>query len=146
MTTEQLVASLAGSREFFHRHLLGMSEEQLDWKPYPHAFSAREMVAHMAKNDLGAIKVLEGPQLDLAGLTPFEALAMTGKALESLLEQHWQSRPQEALRRIGGAKGVGRGISYRSMEDYYHAGQIAYIRQAIDPSWDQDNLVYGDEE
>ena len=35
------------------------------------------------------------------------------------------------------------GIPHLSSEDYYHAGQVSYIRMATDPAWDYYGHVYG---
>jgi hypothetical protein len=40
---------------------------------------------------------------------------------------------------------LGRAIAYLTAEDFYHAGQIAFIRMASDPEWDYYACVYGGE-
>lgn len=37
---------------------------------------------------------------------------------------------------------LGRAVPYLSSEDFYHSGQVAFIRQATDPSWDYYAAIY----
>ena len=40
---------------------------------------------------------------------------------------------------------LGRAIAHLSSEDFYHAGQVAFIRIATDPSWDYYAVIYAHE-
>ena len=35
------------------------------------------------------------------------------------------------------------GIAYFSSEDFYHMGQVSFIRQASDPTWNYYEAIYG---
>jgi hypothetical protein len=34
-------------------------------------------------------------------------------------------------------------VAYLTAEDFYHAGQLAFIRMATDPGWDYFGSIYG---
>jgi uncharacterized damage-inducible protein DinB len=157
-TLEDVLAGVRASRAFFLKHLEGLREDQWDWKPYPECKSIRETLAHLIVNDRAALASLES-----AGEPDYDALraevaAETGNDLEQLLaalresharllgtiEARYAGAPLDTEIKIwGSSMKLGRGVAYLSSEDFYHAGQVAFIRMATDPSWDYYGCIYG---
>jgi uncharacterized damage-inducible protein DinB len=147
---EDLVDGLRKSRAFFFKHLIGLAGGQWDWKPYPECKSIRDTLAHLIVDDRMAMESLStGKEPDyekaVAEETTPEKLADIAdlrKRVETshqtlcnyLLEQFGTAAMDSDICVWGGTLKVGRGIPYFSSEDYYHAGQVAFIRMATDPS------------
>jgi uncharacterized damage-inducible protein DinB len=150
-----LIDGIRKSRKQFLRHLKGMREEQWDWKPYPECKNVRETLAHLIGVDRCArasietgempdFRELEEPERDRAKLLGL--LDESHWDLIFLLEKKFSSTPlDEEIRIFGDTKKLGSALAYLTSEDYYHSGQVAFIRMATDPSWDYYKAVYGEE-
>jgi uncharacterized damage-inducible protein DinB len=148
-----LIAGVRESRHHFLKHLKGIHDDQWDWKPYPACKSIRETLAHLVSDDRAFIAIL-----DTGRMPDFEALEEretdTTKLLVLMNESHEQlcafledrfadaALDREVVYFTGKAK-LGHAIMGISSEDYYHAGQVAFIRMATDPSWDYYSAIYG---
>ena len=153
MTVTDLVASVRASRRHFWKHLAGLTEAQWDWKPYPECKSVRETLAHLVQDDRAALEALRtGGEPDYEGATEPERdmarlraiLAESHEALcAAILEKYADSPLGDTASIWGSPMPLGRGIPYLCSEDFYHAGQVAFIRQATDPAWDYYGAIYG---
>lgn len=148
-----LVQGIIASRAYFLKHVRGMTDEQWIWKPYPECKSGREILQHLIIDDMAALDSLK------TGAHPdYESFAVSetdiGRLLTILEKTHKEL--VDTLRDLGEGKSLeddiciwgdhvklGRGVPHLSSEDYYHAGQIAYIRMATDPNWDYYTDIYG---
>ena len=157
---EDLIEGLRGSRLHFLKHLKGLTAEQWTWKPYPECKSILETLLHLVGDDRAALQALETggePTYESILEAAFaEAAGDKEKVLEMLEESHEKLCAYIAARFTGvpldsefsafGSKmKVGSGIPYLSSEDFYHAGQVSYIRMATDPAWDYYSHIYGGE-
>ena len=153
MTVTDLVDAVRASRRHFWRHVDGLNAEQWDWKPYPECKSIRETLAHLVTDDRAALAALES-----GGEPDYEALTETERDLErprALLRESHEALCAAILARFDGApldtpmsiwgtpKALGIGVPYFCSEDYFHAGQVSFIRLATDPGWDYYGAVYG---
>lgn len=157
---DDLVEGLRGSRLHFLKHLKGLTAEQWTWKPYPECKCIYETVVHLVGDDRAALQSLETggePAYEqILESASSEAAGDKEKALEMLEESHEKLCAYIAARFTGvpldsefsafGSKmKLGSGIPFFSSEDYYHAGQVAYIRMATDCTWDYYAHIYGGE-
>ena len=155
-----VIQSLEQSRAFFYKHLKGLTGEQWAWKPYPECKSVRETLAHMIANDRVALETLRG------GKTPEDwerffrdvDVEFTGVDNAALAAAHRSSHeailaylratypPQTPLDTevdVWGGKGkIGIHLGHLSSEDYFHAGQVAFIRNATTPAWEYYKEIY----
>jgi uncharacterized damage-inducible protein DinB len=157
-TCDDLLDGLQESRKHFLKHLEGVKDDQWDWKPYTECKSLRDTLVHLVVDDRAALSVLDNPgEPDYDGMLA----AVTAEAgndlarLRSLLnESHaslvsglrtrYADAPLDTLvPAYGTPMKMGRAIAYISSEDFYHAGQVAFIRQATDPEWDYYAAIYG---
>jgi hypothetical protein len=155
-----LLNGVGDSRRFFLRHLDGLSDSQWTWKPYAECKSVQATVIHVIANDRMAAQKLE------TGRDPDDFEAFYGSVSDELAGESGQSlvdlarSSHEALRRVierkysaapldtevrlwGPPRKLGAVVAYLSSEDYYHAGQVAFIRIATDPEWDYYGSIYG---
>jgi len=149
-----VAASLRASRRHFLRHLVGLAPDQWDWKPYPECMSVRETLAHLVCDDRAALEALQtGREPDYAAHQEaerdIEALrGMLDRSHDMLCEAIERDLVDKAIDAEVSAYGapvkLGALAVILCSEDYYHAGQVAYIRQATDPSWDYYQAIYGD--
>src|SRR5271170_4825454 len=56
---DDLIDSVQASRRHFLKHLDGIREDQLDWKPYPECKDIRETLVHLLCDDRVALKCLQ---------------------------------------------------------------------------------------
>jgi uncharacterized damage-inducible protein DinB len=159
ITVEDLVTSIRSSREHFLKHIDGLTAEQWDWKPYPECMSVRETLGHLIVDDLAALESLESeeePEYDVISQHEMQAERLVNlDVLKSrLTESHeklctyilgrWSTADLDSEICVWGNKmTLVRGISHLSSEDFYHSGQIAFIRMATDPSWNYYGAIYG---
>jgi uncharacterized damage-inducible protein DinB len=151
-----MIEVVRASRRHFLKHLQGVRSEQWDWKPYPNCRSIREILAHMVSNDRIFMEVLDkGAVADYTTLEEEERdiaklLNMLSRSHESLcafLRLRYGNAPLDSeVPFFGGKEKLGTAISAITHEDYYHSGQIAFIRMATDPSWDYYVSIYGKQE
>lgn len=148
-----LTQSIVSSRAWFFKHLRGLNDEQWIWKPYPECKSIRETLQHMITNDRAAIEALKTghepnydelrvQETDISKL--MQMLERSHHDLVDCIRDNFDGKPLDTEATIWGFKmKLGRGIPYFSSEDFFHAGQVAYIRMATDPSWDYYEEIYG---
>lgn len=132
------------SRRYFLKHLHGVRNEQWDWKPSPQCKSIREILAHMVANDrlfmetLNADSPMEHGSVEERDIA--KLLEMLNKSHESLCAflrlRHANTPLDTEIPFFGRTEKLETAMSRISFEDYYHAGQIALIRMATDPSWE----------
>ncbi len=154
VTVTDLVDAVRASRRHFWKHVDGLSGEQWGWKPYPECKSICETLAHRVVDDRAALAALES-----GGEPDYEAFAEPERDLErlrTLLAESHEALCQAILAKFDGApldtpmsvwgavKPLGIGIPYLCSEDYYHAGQVAFIRLATDPAWEYYGAIYGE--
>ena len=157
-TFEDLIDSLRASRSNFHKHLEGLRDDQWDWKPYPECKSIRETLIHLVVDDRAALAALDSTdEPDYEGLVN-TATADAGEDithLKSLLDTSFTTLLEQLISRyadapldteisvFGSPKKLGVALPYFSSEDYYHTGQVAFIRMASDPTWNYYAAIYG---
>jgi uncharacterized damage-inducible protein DinB len=156
---DDMIEGLRGSRRFFHRHLNGLKEDQWDWKPNAECKSIRDTLAHMIVDDRAALYALEtGKEPDYDTLVqaakeeePGDADQLRARLDESFeklighIQTKYAAAPLDTEVSAWGARlKLARAIAHFSSEDFYHAGQIAYIRIATDPAWDYYGSIYGE--
>ena len=135
MKIDDLTLGLRTSREFLLRHLKEMPAEAWDSRLAGTPRSVREIVEHLLEEDSEWIVLLGGEKLSLHA-SP-ESLRASNEALLELLQRQWADRADEAfLILTGDGKGMPQGVTYRQIEDYYHSGQIAWLRLALQPGWE----------
>lgn len=155
-TLDDLMAGLRFRRKWFLKHLDGLREDQWDWKPYPECKSIRETLAHLIVDDQAALQSLQtGKEPDYETLlktvsaqqSVSQLLALLSEFHEKLcefLQKQYAKAPLDAEVCIWGHKmKLASGIPFLSSEDYYHTGQVAFIRMATDPKWDYYGSIYG---
>ena len=160
-TFADLIDSLRASRSNFHKHLKDLRDDQWDWKPYPECKSIRETLVHLIQDDRAAVEAIEkncepdyetlmADAIALAArdIDYLKALSETSfTALLELLISRYADAPLDAeINVFGSTKKLGVGIPFFSSEDYYHIGQVSFIRMASDPTWDYYAAIYGGEE
>jgi len=159
LTLEDLLAGVRHSRQHLLKHLDGTTDEQWTWKPYPECKGLRETAVHLIAVDRGALEsVKTGGETDFMEiLTAVEAETATwdrGSLVAALKDGHarlldyftdnFANTSLDGEIKLWGSPGkLGPQVAYLTSEDYYHAGQIAYIRMATDPLWDYYASVYG---
>lgn len=150
---DDLINGVRESRQFFLRHLNGVCEDQWDWKPYAECKSIRETLAHLISDDRATQYVLENgtfPNFDEMGVQAedieklLEMLSESHAQFCAFLKQRFADTPLDTeVPYFSGKLPLGLAIGGMSSEDYYHAGQVAFIRMATDPSWDYYASIYG---
>lgn len=143
------------SRSHFLKHLKGLQPEQWTWKPYPECKSIYETVSHLVVDDRAALQALQTggePDYDSFKVTAVDAdaalaeLAGSHAELLSYIESTFANAPLDTRVSAWGAMvKLGNAVSHLSSEDYYHAGQVSFVRMATDPTWDYYADIYGGE-
>lgn len=162
VTTRDLIHSVRKSRAFLFKHLKGLTAEQWVWKPYQESKSIAETLKHLVVDDRFALYALEAKEAtsmemyEVIGMQVEEEAPDSIPALIEMVECSFESLMKTLLQRYGDCpldteiyiygekQPLATGIPYLSSEDYYHAGQIGYIRLATDPSWDYYGSIYGE--
>jgi uncharacterized damage-inducible protein DinB len=149
-TFTDLIDSLRASRSHFYKHIEGVRDDQWDWKPYAECKSIRETLIHLLVDDRVAVWAF-----DNQGEPDYEAFVATAAqeadrdlillqallhtSFTNLLEQltiRYAHLPIDTeINTFGSPRKLGVAIPFFSSEDYYHAGQIAFIRMATDSDW-----------
>jgi uncharacterized damage-inducible protein DinB len=159
-TLDDVITEIQHSRAFFLRHLNGVAAEQWDWKPYPECKTIRDTVIHVLGTDDWTVQCLAegvGPEAfferltdaatRLADRSPEELVALVTESREriyaDLRQRHGASPLDAPVFLWGDEKPLGSAVSHFGSEDYYHAGQIAFIRMATDPTWNYYADIYG---
>ncbi len=138
---ESAVSTLDQSRRQLLRHLKGVTEEQIDWKPYAECKSIRETIGHLIVDDLAAVHSLQtGTEPDYASFGSPEGTFQ--ELLQRLDQTHRDvlDAVAQALRKSGARGSICvfghwthpcNAIATLVSEDAYHAGQIAILRRAL---------------
>jgi len=158
VTPATLIDMVATSRRAFLRHLDGLPDEAWSWKPYAESKSVLETLAHLRVDDLMALESLKtGEEPDYETATEMVAptissgkdallanLAESHAALIAYLRDNFaEARLDTPICVWGATQPLATGIPFFCSEDYYHAGQVAFIRMAQDPTWDYYASIYG---
>jgi uncharacterized damage-inducible protein DinB len=153
-TAADIVAQLRYARKFVLRHVAGLTDEQMAFKPYPECKSVLETLAHLISDDRCALDCLRtGDEPDYAaydepvtdGATLLARLAETHEALCGFVLDRYADASLDAEACVfGEARRLG-DLPLLASEDFYHAGQIAFVRMATDPGWDYYSAAYGPE-
>jgi hypothetical protein len=158
MHLEDLLKGIESSRSYFHKHIQDLPEEAWTWKPYPQCKNVLETLAHMRVDDLTALESLqtgEEPHYEEIGGKAYLEIRHGKDHLLKLLAESRQELVDHLRANYGGAdmetpicvwgsmKPIDLGIPYYSSEDFYHAGQVAFIRLAVQPEWDYYSAIYG---
>ena len=154
LTLEDLLEALRLSRRHFYKHLDGLRDDQWDFKPFPECKSIRETLQHLIVDDLAAVESIRTGKEPNYEESPYSELEID-KLRAHLVESH-----ENLLREIkerykdaaldadicvwGHHEKLAVGVPYYSSEDWYHAGQVAFLRTASDPSWDYYKAIYGE--
>jgi uncharacterized damage-inducible protein DinB len=154
LSNDDFIGALERSRGWFLRHVQGMTEEQARFKPYLQCKSVLETLVHLAAGDASALESLQtGEAVPYAKHEPaltdlgslLETLAQRRNDLMTYLMSEVASMPMDKPITIWGeTMPAAVGLAFLSSEDYYHSGQVAYIRLATDPGWDYDRDVFGE--
>jgi uncharacterized damage-inducible protein DinB len=146
-TLEELLEGVRDSRKHFLKHVHGLREEQSDCKPSPACKSIRETLAHLIQVDRAVLQT--GQEPDYAALErPERDLNCLRAMLEESHEQFcaFLATRRSAPKCTSPATGRSRaGPFYLSAEDFYHAGQVAFVRMATDPSLADYSSISGGE-
>ncbi|MHB0998130.1 MAG: DinB family protein [Armatimonadota bacterium] len=147
------VSGVCASRKYFLKHIKSVREDQLDWKPYPECNSIRETVAHLISDDRAALEILQtgkfpdydGAQEDERDMNKLlSILAESHETLCAFVIEKFADTPLDTeVNFFKGREKLGLMLAEMSSEDYYHAGQVAFIRMATDPSWNYYADIYG---
>ena len=153
-TLEDVLEGVRSSRRFFWKHLSGLTEEQWSWKPYPECKSVTETLAHLILDDRMALFSLETgkePDYDVNPVTETDREKLISllheshaKLIEFIKSKYAEAPLDSEAYAWGTPMKLGRAIAYLSSEDFYHAGQVGYIRGASDPTWDYYSTIYGE--
>jgi uncharacterized damage-inducible protein DinB len=152
VTIEDFIEGVRSSRRHLLKHLEGMTPEQIVWKPYPECKSVIETLQHLVIDDttaLSSLKSGEHPDYDGVEVTETDYEKLLGLAAEShgklvsYLEETFAKGPLDVEATAWGAKmPAAKAIAFLSSEDYFHSGQISFIRLATDPTWDYYEQIY----
>jgi len=150
---DSLIEGVRESRRHFLKHLKGLRDDQWDWKPYPECKSIRETLAHLVSDDRAYMEILRtGAMPDFQAVEEHETdvtklllrLEKSHEELCGFLRERFADTPLDTeVFFFTGKEKLGRAILGISSEDHYHAGQVAFIRMATDPSWDYYAAIYG---
>jgi len=131
-----------------------LKDDQWDFKPFPACKSIRETLQHLVVDDRAALNSLTtGGEPDYeagaCNITDLEqlhqALEESHDALLNAIRSRYASSGMDADICVWGShEKLGSGLPYFSSEDFYHAGQVAFIRMASDPDWDYYETIYSD--
>lgn len=153
MELHSLIESIQASRKYLLNHIKGLRQDQWDWKPYPECKSIAETLAHLIADDRAAIHILETGQFpDFSSILehtpdPIKLQTLLTQSHENLvaflLNKFSDTSLDTPVNYFEGVISLSQAILGISSEDYYHAGQVAFIRLATDPEWDYYQQVYG---
>ena len=153
LTLTDLTTELRASREHLLKHLEGLPREHWAAKPHPECKSVIETLSHLIVDDkmaLGSLRTGQYVNYDVFPIEttdPDQLLELLKESHEELiayLEATFAEAPLDAPVCVwGNMRKLAIGIAFLSSEDHYHAGQIAYLRMAIEPEWDYYGTIYG---
>ena len=158
LTLQDLLESVRNSHKSLFRHLKGVTNEQLTWKPYPECKSIHETLAHLIAVEWSSQAMLKTGDFPDYETHQRDALALAGgksldelttilneeqeKTLETAAVRFKDTALDEEIKSWGYPAKMGEAVVRLGSESTYHSGQIAYIRMATDPSWDYYKDIY----
>ncbi|HEY3268947.1 MAG TPA: DinB family protein [Armatimonadota bacterium] len=152
-TVADALEQTRAARQHFLKHLAGLTDEQWDWKPYAECNSIRQTIAHLIVDDRAGLDTLKSGEFpDYESFKPAETetdallarLEESHCALTGYIGSQLADTPLETeIRFHGETMKLGAALGLLNTEDYYHAGQVAFIRLATDPKWDYYAAIYG---
>lgn len=109
----------------------GLTEAEIDVKPLPTLMSVRETVVHITECCVAAKKHLVGQTHDWGTYKPEDP------SWDGLTTELWAQLTQatEAILATDDESLVIGTLPYLAPHTYYHVGQIAAIRLALNPEW-----------
>jgi uncharacterized damage-inducible protein DinB len=150
---QTILEPLTIARSHFLKHIKDLKEDQWDFKPFPNTMTIRDTLRHLVIDDLSALDSLQ------TGAHPdYDSFTVEDETVEALLERMTSARQaliDELTSKIeesgeaiqictwGEMRPLHVGVAYLTSEDYYHTGQVGFLRQASDPDWDYYASVYG---
>jgi uncharacterized damage-inducible protein DinB len=159
MEISQFIGGVRKSRAFCLKHLVGMSDAVFESKPNPECKSARETLMHLIAVDRGVLEavktaafpdffgIIASVQAETATHSRAELEAAASESHEALLgylqATYGEKTPDDTMPLWGEPTPLGVAIPYLSSEDFYHAGQLGYLRLAAEPTWDYYSQIYG---
>ncbi len=169
LTLEEALADVREARHYLNRHVMGMTTEQLDAKPFPSVNSVREIFVHLLATARAVSAMLNGEPFSISrhgerhkeaaqqivSLAPDAIIALhdaEAKALIALVQQKYAraASDSDSLDTLDTpvtlwtreAK-LGVHLGHVSQELAYHTGQVSLLRQALVPDWDYFGDVFG---
>jgi len=149
-TVAEAVQSMRDAHDHFLKHLQGVREDQLDWRPNAACKTIRETLAHLTSDYRAmvlSVKTGGEPDYDACQVAETDLNRLHALMAEefanacALVSSTYTSVDDEACV-FGWKMPLGKAIPLFCSEDYYHAGQVAFIRMATDPDWDYYGAVY----
>lgn len=155
ITNQDFIDGLISSRKYLLKHLRDVTPEQTVFKPYAECKSIIETLKHLIIDDRMALYSFQTEQeppydsVNVAESSYEDLLAALATSHQELIDWMTANLASEPLDKPACAWGsmlpAAKAISMMSSEDFYHAGQIAFVRMAVDPSWDYYSAIYGAE-
>ncbi|MGQ9696816.1 MAG: DinB family protein [Armatimonadota bacterium] len=149
----EMLGLLVSARQQLLKHLKGLRDDQWTWKPYPECKSIAETIAHLISTDRAAMQSIETggePDYDAvqeAERDPQKLLKLadeTRSGLVSFIKSRLGDAPlDKEVGLFGMRMRLYEALAMLACEEYYHIGQVAFIRMATDPSWDYYAAIYG---
>ncbi len=151
-TLSDLLTDVRGARRHFLKHVNGLRDDQWTWKPYPECKSVAETLAHLISVDRMALESLRTGEMpdfvafDVAECDREQLLTLLADSHAQLCafleERYWDAPLDLEVRLYGDPRKLGSAVAYLTSEDFYHSGQVAFIRMATDPGWDYYGQIY----
>lgn len=151
----ELIEGVREGRKSFLKHIDGVTDEQAVWKPYPQCKSIAETLDHLRWGDQAIVQCAStgaDPDYSTVPSTPpsesvdelKSKLAESHEALMSFLVDKYGKTTDltTPVSFYGHEMALGAVLAAMPVEESYHAGQAAFIRQATDPSWDYYEAIY----
>jgi hypothetical protein len=161
LTLEDILADVRASHESLYRHLKGVTDVQLYWKPYPECKSIHETLAHLIAVEWSAQSMLDTGTFPDYETHQRDAIEYAvGVSLDQLVEKLKDEQVKTIevvwtkfrgvsldteIQWWGYPSKLGIAASRLGNEATYHSGQIAFIRLATDPEWDYYKEIYWSE-
>ncbi|HSV72878.1 MAG TPA: DinB family protein [Chthonomonadales bacterium] len=140
-----VAAAVRASRRRLSSHLVDLGPEQQDCRPCAACMSIGESLAHLVSDDRAALEAMTtGPEPDYAAFDEPERdtdalranLETSHDQLGDAIERDLAASPMEVeISAHASPVKLDAVAVIRCSEDYYLAGQVAFIRLATDPAW-----------
>lgn len=161
LTLEDALADVQEARQYLNRHVMGMTTEQWDAKPFAPVSSVREIFVHLLATGRAVSDMLNGEPFavprhgerhmeaasEMANLAPADIIALhdaEGEALIALVRQKYAGADLDTPVTLWTREAkLGIHLGHISQELAYHTGQVSLLRQALVPDWDYFGDVFG---